>query len=104
MTATSRCTLDGKYRYSVPSATCAPSATSRICTASYPPRPASAVAARRIRSRRSACRGVSGTPVDCAAAGLVGAGGVVGKGAPRARGHGGSQGGSRRGVNHQPWL
>ncbi|CKT10350.1 Uncharacterised protein [Mycobacterium tuberculosis] len=31
---TSRCTFDGKYRYSVPTATSARSATARICTAS----------------------------------------------------------------------
>src|SRR3954449_4257127 len=55
MAATSRCTLDGKYRYSVPSATSARSATSRICTASYPPSVASSIAASRMRSRRASC-------------------------------------------------
>ncbi|CAM5732436.1 hypothetical protein SALBM217S_03886 [Streptomyces griseoloalbus] len=39
--ATRRWIFDGKYRYSVPSATCEDSATSRICTASKPPRDAS---------------------------------------------------------------
>ncbi|CAM5516765.1 hypothetical protein SHIRM173S_11004 [Streptomyces hirsutus] len=58
--ATSRWILDGKYRYSVPSATWEDSATSRICTASKPPRPASWALARRMRRLRASCRSVRG--------------------------------------------
>ncbi len=58
--ATSRCTLDGKYRYRVPSATPAASATSRIWTASKPPRLASWALACRIRRRRASWRSVRG--------------------------------------------
>lgn len=75
MVATSRCTLDGKYRYSVPRATCDDSATSRICTASKPPRQASWAVACRMRRRRSRCRSVRGGAVErCAGPGAVAVG------------------------------
>ncbi len=56
--STSSWSFEAKYRYSVPSATSARAATSRICTASYPPSVASCMAASSTRSRRAACRSV----------------------------------------------
>ena len=63
--AARRWSLLVKYRYTVPMATSARAATSRICTASYPPSRPSAMAASMTRWRLACCARVSGRASIC---------------------------------------